>query len=319
MILAFIEKVLLQGFRTITVPRAKSAPQELFRTDAKAEGSEMWLGGWACSDASTPWECRWFAEKVQHTDAPWFYQAGQSYRSIAALELLSTLVAVHLFAPLQPTSATFTCSAATDNRGNSFLTSRWLTTSFPLCVVLMDLAAVLQSKSLMLDLHWAPRFQNTVADSLTNQDFKDFDPSKRVRFDVSQYRGLVLRELLESGAELYTERSLHLGRSERVAFCHRRNQRQRSWLQPTRGNDVRCCSSFLRKGGRVQVASCNLFVCGGMSRTAAPFSHNCTFCDSRQKWSVRVPLLVTDSHDSHVLGTFCWVGFWFFLGFLVAR
>ena len=205
MILAFIEKVLLQGFRTITVPRAKSVPQELFRTDAKAEGSEMWLGGWACSDASTPWGCRWFAEKVQHTDAPWFYQAGQSYRSIAALELLSTLVAVHLFAPLQPTSATFTCSAATDNRGNSFLTSRWLTTSFPLCVVLMDLAAVLQSKSLMLDLHWAPRFQNTLADSLTNQDFKDFDPSKRVRFDVSQYRGLVLRELLESGAELYTE------------------------------------------------------------------------------------------------------------------
>ncbi|CAE7581099.1 unnamed protein product [Symbiodinium natans] len=159
MILAFIEKVLLQGFRTMTVPRAKSAPQELFRTDAKAEGSEI----------------------------------------------LSTLVAVHLFAPLQPTSATFTCSAATDNRGNSFLTSRWLTTSFPLCVVLMDLAAVLQSKSLMLDLHWAPRFQNTLADSLTNQDFKDFDPSKRVRFDVSQYRGLVLRELLESGAELYTE------------------------------------------------------------------------------------------------------------------
>ena len=67
---------------------------------------------------------------------------------------------------------------------------------------------------------------------------------------------------------------------------------------------MRCCSSFLRKGGRVQVASCNLFVCGGMSRTAAPFSHNCTFCDSQQKWSVRLQLLDTFCIDRHVHVTF---------------
>ena len=93
-----------------------------------------------------------------------FHMAGQSYRAIASLELLATLIGVILFKSTPNTHANFICSAATDNRGNSLLTARWLTTSFPLAAVLMELATVLQERGLSLELHWAPRLQNSLAD-----------------------------------------------------------------------------------------------------------------------------------------------------------
>ena len=108
--------------------------------------------------------------------------SGEPYRAIASLELLATLVAVLLFEPGEGSTGSFSCSAGTDNMGNSHLTLRWLTTSFPLVAVLMELAIVLHSKSLDLSLHWLPRLQNTLADSLTNGDFKDFDSKLRLRF-----------------------------------------------------------------------------------------------------------------------------------------
>ena len=159
MILSFLESFFLKDLRTAHVPRKGRKPIELFRTDAKAKGDEMWVGGWASGESANPYECHWFAEKISHLEAPWFHMAGQSYRSIASLELLATLIGVVVFQTAPFTHANFVCSAATDNRGNSQLTSRWLTTSFPLVAVLMELATVLQGKSLSLELHWAPRLQ----------------------------------------------------------------------------------------------------------------------------------------------------------------
>ena len=149
--------------------------------------------------------CHWFAERISHLEAPWFHMAGQSYRSIASLELLATLIGVVVFQSAPFTHANFVCSAATDNRGNSQLTSRWLTTSFPLVAVLMELATVLQGKSLSLELHWAPRLQNSLADSLTNQDFKSFNPDLRLRFSFSDYQSLVMKEMLDLGSSLYKD------------------------------------------------------------------------------------------------------------------
>ena len=37
-----------------------------------------------------------FAERISHLDAEWFHMAGQSYRAIASLELLATLIGVIL-------------------------------------------------------------------------------------------------------------------------------------------------------------------------------------------------------------------------------
>ena len=140
--------------------------------------------------------------------------AGESYRAIGALEMLATLAAVILFTPASGSRALNVCSAATDNRGNSFVLSRWLTTSFPLVAVLMEMAAVAHERSIDLELMWVPRLQNSLADALTNGDFSSFDPSLRLRFDMSQHKGLVLGQVLEVGEALYEEVREH--RTKRV-------------------------------------------------------------------------------------------------------
>ena len=204
-ILAFLELLLMKGHRTIAVHREARPSVEFFRTDAKAEGSAMVIAGWACFDASDPRKCRWFSEELTHLEAPHFFMSGEPYRAIASLELLATLVAILLFEPGEGSSGSFSCSAGTDNMGKSHLTSRWLTTSFPLVAALMELAIVLHSRSLDLSLHWLPRLQNTLADSLTNGDSKDFDPKLRLRFSLASYQGLILKEMLEAGSDLYGE------------------------------------------------------------------------------------------------------------------
>ena len=67
----------------------------------------------------------------------------------------------------------------------------------------MELAIVLHSRSLDLSLHWLPRLQNTLADSLANGNFKD--PKLRLRFFLASYQGLILKEMLEAGSDLYGE------------------------------------------------------------------------------------------------------------------
>ena len=76
--------------------------------------------------------------------------------------------------------------------GTGFVASRLLTTKFPLCAFLMELAIQLHVKNVDLDLYWLPRLQNTEADSLTNDDTTKFDPRYRVRFDLQKFEGLIL-------------------------------------------------------------------------------------------------------------------------------
>jgi len=129
--------------------------------------------------------------------------AGQSYRAIGALEMLATLIALLLFEPAKGTRGVHHCSAGTDNRGNAFITARWMTTSFPLNAVLMEVAAILLQRSLHLELHWTPRLQNALADALTNQQYDSFDPTLRLRFDFSKYKSVILNELMDAGVSLY--------------------------------------------------------------------------------------------------------------------
>ena len=94
------------------------------------------------------------------------------------------------------------CSAGTDNLGNTAVASKLLTAKFVLCVFLMELAVQLQTQGAELHLHWLPRLQNAEADQLTNGDFIGFCPSKRIRFCLNDFHGLVLGELSEAGCEL---------------------------------------------------------------------------------------------------------------------
>eukprot|EP00435_Cladocopium_sp_Y103_P017512 s3945_g4.t1 len=62
---------------------------------------------------------------------------GEPYRTIASLELLGTLASLVAFPPKPGSTRKFQMSAGTDNLGNRHLVSRFLTTKFPLCIVLM--------------------------------------------------------------------------------------------------------------------------------------------------------------------------------------
>ena len=143
LIFSFLDKALTDGYRVCEVPRATATTTEYFRTGTRAEGSEMWIGGWCTADGERAKQCRWFAEKLNHTKAAVFYMAGQSYRSIRALEMLASLVALLLFRPDQDQKGKVrgvvnVCSAGMDNEGNTYALARWLTTSFPLIAVLME-------------------------------------------------------------------------------------------------------------------------------------------------------------------------------------
>ena len=112
--------------------------------------------------------------------------------------------------------------------------SKLLTTKFPpLCVFLMELAVQLQTQGAELHLHWLPRLQNAEADQLTNGDFTGFCPSKRIRFCLNEFRGLVLGELLEAGCELYAE--VREARDKKVANMYASRSRRRGCVLERRG------------------------------------------------------------------------------------
>ncbi len=51
----------------------RSCAGEVFRTDAKAEGDEVALGGWRCEGGVKPGEAEWFAIKITRDNAPGAY------------------------------------------------------------------------------------------------------------------------------------------------------------------------------------------------------------------------------------------------------
>ena len=164
----------------------KAFKGELFRTDAKAEGNDVAVGGWECQGGRKPTGARWFVVKLTVENTPWLHCRGEPFRVVAALELLATLYAVLASIPEggnEDGSATVTGTAATGNIGDAYVVARMMTTSFPLNVILMELTEQLDKRGSWLSVEWAPRQQNEHADALTNGVFSDFDPNKRVPLD----------------------------------------------------------------------------------------------------------------------------------------
>ena len=89
--------------------------------------------------------------------------------------------------------------AITDNRGNEGLVRKMMTTKFPLCAVLMEVASWCDRRGVELGAHWAPRLQNEEADALTNEMFHDFSPEHRVPVDLEAMESIVLDDLIASG------------------------------------------------------------------------------------------------------------------------
>ena len=205
LVMKYLLKMLEGGHNLQSVGSKQRVYRELFRTDAKADGESVCVGGWAVADGTDTMACRWFSEQLTRENAPWAFIAGEPFRAIASLEMLATLAAMVVFGLKTDARGAIMCSAATDNLGNACVMKRLLTTKFPLVAFLLEIAARLILASAELRLDWTPRLQNREADALTNGDFRDFHPDRRVRFDLDLFEDVVLRDMLEAGVDLYED------------------------------------------------------------------------------------------------------------------
>ncbi len=173
------------------------------RVDARAEGSDVAIGGWLPRRGADGSICRaaspWFAITLNRHNAPWaFSKSGEAYRTIAALEAMATLVAVILFAPMVPrrSRGQVMLTSVTDNKGNMYALSRLMSTKFPLCLIVMELAAQLERHEMRLNVEWTPRDLNQEADDLSNFRFAGFHPAHRLGSRLEDINFIVLDRLL---------------------------------------------------------------------------------------------------------------------------
>ena len=181
---------------------------ERYRADAKAEGEKIVLGGWEVgASGGNPRRARWYSLRLTKEDIPWAYTRGDPFRSIAALELLATLVCVLVFEPAEPSlsGGLISLTAAGDNQSNGFTLDRLSSTKYPLYLVLMEVSEQLRSRNLLLSVAWRPRDENEEADALTNERFEGFDQDKRVSVKWADLRLLVLPKLVKAAEELFTQ------------------------------------------------------------------------------------------------------------------
>ena len=145
---------------------------------------------------------------VTEQNSPWITCRGEPYQVIDSLELLATLYGAMAFWPEgagKEGKAIFTASSIADHRGNMYVVSKLMTTKFPLCAVLLELAEQLEARHSWLKLEWAPRQQNEEADALTNGNFDQFDPALRMAMDPTSMNWKVMDTMLEAGGSMVEE------------------------------------------------------------------------------------------------------------------
>jgi hypothetical protein len=218
LILKFLAAELKEVRMTACEKRA-SHKGEAFRIDAKAEGDCVVIGGWRTLESDKALEAPWFSIALTRATAPWAFERGEPFRTIASLELMATLVGLMILMPeteaRSESAATLTFTAGTDNQGNSYLLDRMMTTKYPLVVVLMELAHQMRLRRLVLRARWLPRLQNEEADALTNFDYRHFSKDKRIPVDLEKIGFKVLPMLFEAG-EAYVKELEEARKSEKA-------------------------------------------------------------------------------------------------------
>ena len=163
--------------------------EQAWRVDAHADENGVGVGGWWPQvneqGAVTKWGSPWFAVKVTPGNAPWAFQRdGRAYRVMATLEALGLLLALLAFGPeekLSNTRLTVQVLAFTDKKGNGYVINKLMTTRFPLCTVVMKLAAQAEQRGVRMEAEWTPRDRNQEANDLSNLLTSGFDPDKEVK------------------------------------------------------------------------------------------------------------------------------------------
>ena len=76
------------------------------------------------------------------------------------------------------------CVAREPNKQKESLLKKAMTTKYPSTLVLMETAEELSHRNCELQLQWIRRDLNQLADDLTNEEFKSFDPGLRIALKV---------------------------------------------------------------------------------------------------------------------------------------
>ena len=145
--------------------------------------------------------------ELNKTNASWAFCKDEPFKTIAALELFASLLCVrHFVDDLPPRShSTMQLSGLTDNKGNSCIVTKLMSTKFPLFIILMELAHELDQKGITMGLSWIPRDQNCEADDLSNLKTDAFDPALRITPLLGAEHFPVMHEMLSAAEALQSE------------------------------------------------------------------------------------------------------------------
>ena len=189
-----------------------------------------------------PEKALWFSVRFSRSSAPWAFVKGEPYRSIAALELTAVLIAVAIilfskFGSLKGVFASGALPALTDSKVSARVIDKFLSSSFPLSVVLMEVSLQLHRMNARLMLRWIPREQNIQADALTNKVFHSFWEENRVHMDFEDIDFLILPKRMRAAQEVDAE--VRVKKSKRNSSAplqgipvRRRRKGETKWKDP---------------------------------------------------------------------------------------
>ena len=208
-ILLFLARRFKEGGQLQEAPPLKadeeSEEEMLFFTDARATEDGAWIDGYKQDQSGKI--LAWFSEEITADWAGWLKLRKDPKRLIASLELLATLVAVKLWMPCNPKGSSAKCwvRGKTDNLGNSYAVAKWMSTKFPLTVLVMELSESLRLGNCCLTLDWLRRDKNQLADDLPNMKFDSFDLNQRVLWKPFEQSWHVLSDFLVHANEFHEE------------------------------------------------------------------------------------------------------------------
>ena len=90
LIMKFLAKAMKNLGRRQPIGHWQEHVQEVFRTDARAEGEEVWIGGWALDHTELRY-CRWFAERLDRKSASWVFAIWRKLQSHSIVGALGDL------------------------------------------------------------------------------------------------------------------------------------------------------------------------------------------------------------------------------------
>jgi hypothetical protein len=200
--LSFILDSLVGGKHRVKCNAPESHIGELFRTDSKGADTFVVLAGWETLKGRSTSEARWFSLRLEEAQVPWLFKEGKgSSWSSTSSELLASMVAVQVFTSAavgkSRHSGEVVLTGGTDNKSNEALSVKRSSTKLPVMLILMQLAVLLSSRALKLELRWRPRDENSEADDLTNDRFGAFSSHLRIPISWEDVEKTLLLKLLK--------------------------------------------------------------------------------------------------------------------------